>query len=590
MAGKGAGGAGGGGRLPLYDDKVEVPFEPDHGCLDGLLDLLIAQKQAKALERETRPAKRAKRTAKEAQASALRQLRCANWQTKLKYTAPPSVQNNRVHKHTNCCGSNCTAPFEQAPIGLTRLRKKIQALKESARTEFINNRVRQKPQKEGVNSTRRSAGQEYFIENAEYLCSETHAVRTKLPADDDCVRLGCKASFMWLLGVHSDKIVQPTNPSPSFSTNSGNSMRHLLAKVSDRSEAAVAWLTSLATFYQHCPKSSLVFLPFAGREVVYEMYLAEMIEEYRLLSEDDFAEQIVGKCWFLQLWREREELSHIRLRRWLKFALCDACVSFRTRREDSGVVSKQLLVIIQQDEIKHVYFIKAERTSYQVRRGVPETVQGKPQVFSLILDAADQAEYGLPYHHSRSHSTQTKWRIKTHLMAGIAHGRQVYGFTFLDNCKHGNNITIECMWRIIEDTIAREGVLPPVFYLQLDNTSKQCKGQWLFGFLACLVQWGVFEKIVVSFLPVGHTHEDIDQIFSRLAMYLRHRNSRSRMEMLAGFQKCYTSKMGTTPVTDNVEAVANISDWLPPYLHTMDPQGDRKGISEFYQFQLYKVA
>jgi hypothetical protein len=173
-------------------------------------------------------------------------------------------------------------------------------------------------------------------------------------------------------------------------------------------------------------------------------------------------------------------------------------------------------------------------------------------------------------------------------MAGIAHGQQVYFFCFLDNFKHGSNITIESMWRICADTLKREGRLPRKFYLQLDNTSKQCKNQYLLGWLASLVQWGVFDEVVVSFLPVGHTHEDIDQIFSRLAMYLRHHDSRSRIEMRDGFARSYKSKMGTRPITDDIEPAANISDWLVDYLASMDPTQDRKGISSFYQFRLYK--
>ena len=53
--------------------------------------------------------------------------------------------------------------------------------------------------------------------------------------------------------------------------------------------------------------------------------------------------------------------------------------------------------------------------------------------------------------------------------------------------------------------------------LQLDNsyTTKQNKGNGLFGFLAWLESAGIFRDIEVAFLPVGHTHSDIDQFFSR---------------------------------------------------------------------------
>jgi hypothetical protein len=38
--------------------------------------------------------------------------------------------------------------------------------------------------------------------------------------------------------------------------------------------------------------------------------------------------------------------------------------------------------------------------------------------------------------------------------------------------------------------------------------------RYLYSFLSYLVERGVFESIEVNYLPVGHTHEDIDQVCS----------------------------------------------------------------------------
>ena len=73
--------------------------------------------------------------------------------------------------------------------------------------------------------------------------------------------------------------------------------------------------------------------------------------------------------------------------------------------------------------------------------------------------------------------------------------------------------------------------LPDVLYLQLDNTSKGNKCKEIVGYCGWLVDWKVFKKIIVSFLPVGHTHEDIDQFFSRLAIYLKCHNAPSRVAL-----------------------------------------------------------
>jgi len=41
------------------------------------------------------------------------------------------------------------------------------------------------------------------------------------------------------------------------------------------------------------------------------------------------------------------------------------------------------------------------------------------------------------------------------------------------------------------------------------------------AYLKSLVDCGLFEHIYLNFLPVGHTHCDIDQLFSRIAVWMR---------------------------------------------------------------------
>ena len=62
----------------------------------------------------------------------------------------------------------------------------------------------------------------------------------------------------------------------------------------------------------------------------------------------------------------------------------------------------------------------------------------------------------------------------------------------------------------------------------------------MFAFLTLLVHHNVFDKVLVSFLPVGRTHEDIDQMFSRFAEYLRTHNARSRADMADAMRRAFT--------------------------------------------------
>ncbi|KAL3679369.1 hypothetical protein R1sor_022325 [Riccia sorocarpa] len=59
--------------------------------------------------------------------------------------------------------------------------------------------------------------------------------------------------------------------------------------------------------------------------------------------------------------------------------------------------------------------------------------------------------------------------------------------------------------------------LPPVFMLQMDNSAKDNKNIDVLAFCSELVIRGVFETLEVNFLMVGHTHEDVDALFSKVS-------------------------------------------------------------------------
>ncbi|KAL3697738.1 hypothetical protein R1sor_011814 [Riccia sorocarpa] len=58
--------------------------------------------------------------------------------------------------------------------------------------------------------------------------------------------------------------------------------------------------------------------------------------------------------------------------------------------------------------------------------------------------------------------------------------------------------------------------LPPTFYIQLDNSGKDNKNWVMMAFFSELVIRGVFKTVFMSFLIVGHTHEDVDAFFSKM--------------------------------------------------------------------------
>jgi hypothetical protein len=153
----------------------------------------------------------------------------------------------------------------------------------------------------------------------------------------------------------------------------------------------------------------------------------------------------------------------------------------------------------------------------------------------------------------------------------------------------GANVTIEILKRVLEDgdivihyCADRQ---PTTLYLQLDNTSKQNKNRYVFAFLAWLVVLGLLTDVLVSFLPVGHTHEDIDQMFSRFNSYLRHHDAHSRPELFSALQSAYHSSHGLSVKVEYLDRWTNFSGWVHDYLN----KNAFAQISAYYQFRFVVV-
>ena len=92
----------------------------------------------------------------------------------------------------------------------------------------------------------------------------------------------------------------------------------------------------------------------------------------------------------------------------------------------------------------------------------------------------------------------------------------------------------------------------------MDNCFRENKNKYLFGYLSYLVQCGIFNMIEVSFLPVGHTHEDIDQFFSRIAIYLHYHNAITENELTEAIGNC----ISPNPRVKKLENIANFKKYI----------------------------
>jgi general stress protein 26 len=281
--------------------------------------------------------------------------------------------------------------------------------------------------------------------------------------------------------------------------------------------------------------------------------------------------------WFCAVWSNEPELAHIICRSYLPFAKCNVCVRQRSKASLRRTQEERENDVAE--TLQHLQEVSREKLCYYTHR---TKARLSPKTFmSIIIDGADQSKYDLPFWCESSHASSEAKRLKMHLYGVLVHGRRSYVFVSPDHEEQGQNSTIQCLWEVIVDQYFANGKkLPNVLFLQLDNTTKQNKGRFLMAFLALLVHHGVFERIYVCFLPVGHTHEDIDQMFSRFAIALRGRNMLSRDDMTRVLEKGYTFEGGTASIVKHWDRLGNIRDWLD------DQIGLPAGVMRFRHFRI----
>ena len=90
----------------------------------------------------------------------------------------------------------------------------------------------------------------------------------------------------------------------------------------------------------------------------------------------------------------------------------------------------------------------------------------------------------------------------------------------------------------------------------------------MFGFCATLVALGHFREVQLSFLIVGHTHEDIDQRFSIISRALKRQDILSLKQMLALVEGAVSSSDEAFTSAELLENIWDWSDFIGDYLHT----------------------
>ena len=209
--------------------------------------------------------------------------------------------------------------------------------------------------------------------------------------------------------------------------------------------------------------------------------------------EHELEELALSKTRFYHVWTK--EFANVKVPPAQRMGKCTTCEDLH--KEITSTRDKAHLRILKEARRKHIADVIADRRVYHDWR---IRCRNNPDKYvCIILDGMDQSKTDIPDFNTNESPVQMTCRV----VGGLVHSakKEAYAYVVSHFTKETNTM-IEVLRRILD---ARES-LPPVLVLQLDNTWQENKNSRMFSFLASLVESGVFEEIIVNFLPVGHTH------------------------------------------------------------------------------------
>ena len=114
---------------------------------------------------------------------------------------------------------------------------------------------------------------------------------------------------------------------------------------------------------------------------------------------------------------------------------------------------------------------------------------------SIIIDGMDQKTTAIPKPRLLSKLASAMWKLPCHLVAAIVHGRKHHVYVDVGEYPQDSNLTCNI---IMQTLLKHVDHLPPVLYVQMDNTVRENKNMYVFALFCALVELKVFDKVRVS--------------------------------------------------------------------------------------------
>ena len=207
---------------------------------------------------------------------------------------------------------------------------------------------------------------------------------------------------------------------------------------------------------------------------------------------------------FTQLWREC--FPQVKIRAYKQVSgKCYTCLLLSYLRSKFKDPKRRTLV--NELHAHHKAMYSKERMGYYKRAEMANTA---PDLFwSDIIDGMCSSKTVCP---SFKDAYEFKPALNMHIQGVLAHGRTLDIYRNFPNLKNTCNVAIHCWLLTLEAEYKEKGKLPDTIYHQIDGGSENT-AKTVLAVSELLVAKRLTKKVVLTRLPVGHTHEDIDAVF-----------------------------------------------------------------------------
>ena len=285
--------------------------------------------------------------------------------------------------------------------------------------------------------------------------------------------------------------------------------------------------------------------------------------------------------------------------KWLKIkapsqhAQCQTCFEL-LRQINSKTASWGAKLQAARDLRVHYSHQYLDRCIYWSMRLMSQTDK---DVLVIIIDGMDKSKFAWPrWPFDRVPKSMEKLiRPKMVLTAAIAHGWCTSLFLGSDLLDHGSSLWCECISQVLEEVwkISKKTgrKMPRHLVVVCDNTSGFAKNQYCMAYLAMLVAKCKFVTANLLFLMVGHTHEDIDQLFAVILWLLLRKKTWDTpaevLQVLVAGLKERISQKGEVLIPIHLTALRDFVTWLNSLgLETKNCYKSRRGIETPRSFSM----